>query len=270
MLTLCLSSAPSETALCLSGDWLLNQTLTFSFLGHPAHQMHEFFLYISHSVCTVCHITYSLILTTELLCLYRRGRVKNGFQLLWYCMRQEDCRCVFDSSLFQPQVRDPVKEMNRWMDRGGGAILIMFYELASLTSEATARSCHLCFCPKILHHSTHVQGNNQSINKKQNKQKAENDASPEHRLPPYGRRKQKQWQPNRFEQAHAGPTANRGCGGGGAKHNSALSHLVGFPPWNDCFTQINRLNISCILGVDRNKSFKSAFSFFFFLNKAIS
>lgn len=64
------------------------------------------------------------------------------------------------------------------MDRGGGAILIMFYELASLTSEATARSCHLCFCPKILHHNTHVQGNNQSINKKQNKQKAENDASP--------------------------------------------------------------------------------------------
>lgn len=34
---------------------------------------------------------------------------------------------------------------------------------------------------------------------------------------------------------------------------------------NDCFTQINRLNISCILGIVWNKSFESDFfSFFFF------
>lgn len=58
------------------------------------------------------------------------------------------------------------------MDIGEWAILIMFYELTKL------RSCHLCFCPQLLHHDARVQGNNQSINTKQNKQKAENDASP--------------------------------------------------------------------------------------------
>lgn len=122
MLTLCPSSAPSETGLCLSGGWLLNQTLTFSFLRHEVCQMHKFFSSsISHSVCIVRHITYSLILSADLLCLYR-GRLKNGFQLLWYCVRQEDRLCTFDSRLFFfcHNYRDHVKEMNRWMDRGGG------------------------------------------------------------------------------------------------------------------------------------------------------
>lgn len=60
---------------------------------------------------------------------------------------------------------------------------------------------------------------------------------------------------------------------GDAKHNSALSCFVASPPWNDCFTQMNRLNISCMFGEDGNKSFKSAFSSSFPLpplNKAIS
>lgn len=89
--------------------------------------------------------------------------------------------------------------MNKRQGRGG-PILIMFYELASLAGEAVARSCHLCFCPEILHHAAHVQGNNQSINKEQNKQKAENDASPQQcHPPPSGLHKQKHWRLNTSE-----------------------------------------------------------------------
>lgn len=69
------------------------------------------------------------------------------------------------------------KWIDEWIEREG-AILIMFYELTSLIGEVTARSCHLCFCPRILHQNAHVQGNNQSINKKAKQTKAENDSSP--------------------------------------------------------------------------------------------
>ncbi len=120
MLTLCLSSAPSETGLCLSGGWLLNQTLTFSFLGHLAHQMHKLFLPISRSVCTVCHITYSLVLSSELLCLYRGGRVKNGFQVLWYCMRQEDCLRFWQQSFSATSIETQLKKwIDEWIEGEG-------------------------------------------------------------------------------------------------------------------------------------------------------
>lgn len=137
-----------------------------------------------------------------------------------------------------------------------------------------AKSCHLCFCPQILHHDAHVQGNNQSISMEKKKKKAKQTKGRKWCItsapPPLsGLRKQKQRRPNRSERARACPVGEEGvfghrrdggvCWGGNAKHNSALSCFVASSPWNDCFTQMNRLNTSCMFAVDRNKSFKSAF-----------
>lgn len=69
-------------------------------------------------------------------------------------------------------------QWKKWMDRGGGGNIDHVLWACQSDWWGDWRSCHLCFCPQILHHNAHVQGNNQSINKKQNKQKAENDASP--------------------------------------------------------------------------------------------
>lgn len=111
-----------------------------------------------------------------------------------------------------------------WTGVGGrrGAILIMLQELAS----------------RILHHYTHVQGNNQSIYKQQNKpRKAGEDASVS--------------APNR-------ETSERQTN---KRIPTIWPHRVSSGP-NDCFAQINRLNISHNLAADRNKSFKSALFFF--------
>lgn len=184
----------------------------------------------------------------------------NAVQKLFQLLRQEEFSLLTAANSIESQWK---KWIDKWME-GEEAILIMFYGLAIvLTGEATARTCHSCFCLQILHHDAHVQGNNQSINKKQKQTKGSKWCiAPTLQLHFW---KQKQWQPNRCERAHMDRTFEGDWRGVSAKHNPVLSWFVGFPPWNDCFTQINTLNISCILGVDRNKSLKS-----FFFNEAIS
>lgn len=123
MLTLCPSSAPSETGLCLSGGWLLNQTLTFSFLRHEVCQMHKFFFFLYKPQCLYC-TPYHIFTHSE-----RRPAVSIQRKTKkWLSIIVVLCETGGPSLHFWQQAffffchnyRDHVKEMNRWMDRGGG------------------------------------------------------------------------------------------------------------------------------------------------------
>lgn len=181
MLTLCPSSAPSETGLCLSGGWLLNQTLTFSFLRHEVCQMHKFFFFLYKPQCLYCTPYHIFTHSERRPAVSIQRKTKKWLSIIVVLCETGGPSLHFWQQAFFFAATTMETMWKKWIDEwmeGEGEILIMFYELASLTCAAMARSCHLCFCPEILHHNTHVQGNNQSINKKQNKQKAENDASP--------------------------------------------------------------------------------------------
>lgn len=152
MLTLCLSSVPSETGLCLSSGWLLNQTVTFSFLGHltsgPPSALVS--LSISCLVCTSYHIFAHCAVQNSV----QRGQSQTMAFTYWEIVG--DGKTVFlllTAGLFQSQVQKP-GERNEQMNgyRGEGAILITVYELTRLTAEATVRSRYSSFCPQILHH----------------------------------------------------------------------------------------------------------------------
>lgn len=151
MLTLCPSSAPSETGLCLSGGWLLNQTLTFSFLRHEVCQMHKFFSFLYKPQCLYC-TPYHIFTHSE-----RRPAVSIQRKTKkWLSIIVVLCETGGPSLHFWQQAvffsATTIETMwKKWIDEwieGEGEILIMFYELASLTCAAMARSCHLCFVPR--------------------------------------------------------------------------------------------------------------------------